>query len=375
MFDISRLSALIFDLDGVIWRGNVPVPGAVESVARLRAAGKRCFYCTNNSRKAPADFVAALAGMGIEAGEEEIMTSSSATALYLSQQFTGDFSAYIVGEDGLSSALRKVGARIVSDREAESDGDNWSDFPVDCVVAGIDRYFTYDKLRVAQRFILNGARFVATNRDSTFPVADGVVPGAGSIVSAIETASGISPITIGKPQPLMMHLLLQKFNLTPGETAMIGDRLDTDIIAARRAGIGAFYVATGVNTLEEAQRARGDLKPDVLLDDLPALCTLLGLDGTVAASTEALKIETSGESAPQAEDTSAEAATPPGATPPGATPQTVTSEVQTPQAGSQASDSAEGADEGATDSDDSERWWESMDGMFSDNGRAKPPEK
>jgi 4-nitrophenyl phosphatase len=115
---------------------------------------------------------------GVEAEEEEIMTSSSATALYLSQQLTGDFSAYIVGEDGLSSALRKVGARIVSDREAESDGDNWGDFPVDCVVAGIDRHFTYDKLRLAQRFILKGARFMQRTGIQPFrwPVAWCLVP-------------------------------------------------------------------------------------------------------------------------------------------------------------------------------------------------------
>jgi 4-nitrophenyl phosphatase len=371
MFDISRLSALIFDLDGVIWRGNMPVPGAVESVARLRAAGKRCFYCTNNSRKAPADFVAALAGMGIEAEEDEIMTSSSATALYLSQQLTGDFSAYVVGEDGLSSALRKVGARIVSDREAESDGDNWSDFPVDCVVAGIDRHFTYDKLRLAQRFILKGARFIATNRDSTFPVADGVVPGAGSIVAAIETASGISPITIGKPQPLMMHLLLQKFNLVPAETAMIGDRLDTDIIAAKRAGIGALYVATGVNTLEEAQRARGDLKPDVLLDDLPALCTLLGLDGSVATSTQVAPqaVENSGGEAAPTQTSSVQ--TEPSQVEPS---QTVASDATIAQPDAQSA-SGDDSEENAANSVPAERWWESLDGMFSGNGRAKPPEQ
>lgn len=366
MFDISRLSALIFDLDGVIWRGNMPVPGAVESVARLRAAGKRCFYCTNNSRKAPADFVAALAGMGIEAEEEEIMTSSSATALYLSQQLTGDFSAYVVGEDGLTTALRKVGARVVSDREAESDGDNWSDFPVDCVVAGIDRHFTYDKLRLAQRFILKGARFIATNRDSTFPVANGVVPGAGSIVAAIETASGISPVTIGKPQPLMMHLLLQKFNLAPGETAMIGDRLDTDIMAARRAGIGALYVATGVNTLEEAQRARGDLKPDVLLDDLPALCTLLGLDTTVVASTQVPGTEAQVVKEPMPlQPETADAAT----------ANASTADAATPEAGLHSSNVTEDLQEGAPGSVPADRWWESLDGMFSSNGRAKPPEQ
>jgi hypothetical protein len=153
----------------------------------------------------------------------------------------------------------------------------------------------------------------------------------------------------------MMHLLLQKFNLAPAETAMIGDRLDTDIMAAKRAGIGALYVATGVNTLEEAQRARGDLKPDVLLDDLPALCTLLGLDTTVAvrtqgAGTEAQVVKGPMSLQPEAADAAA------------------------PEAGTQSPDVTEDLQEGAPGSVPAERWWESLDGMFSSNGRAKPPE-
>jgi 4-nitrophenyl phosphatase len=271
MFNLSEIKAIVFDLDGVIWRGSIPVPGAVETVARFREAGIRCFYCTNNSRKAAAEFTELLNSMGIEAQEEEVMTSADATALYLSQQFTGDFSAYVVGEDGLMSSLRRVGARIVNGKEAESSSSNYEDFPIDCVVAGIDRGFNYDKLRLAQRFIMSGARFIATNRDSTFPVSDGVVPGAGSIVSAIETACGSSPLVIGKPQPLMMQLLLQKFHLSPRNTAFVGDRLDTDIVAARRAGVAGIFVSTGINTMEQAQRARGDFKPDFIYFDLPAL--------------------------------------------------------------------------------------------------------
>jgi HAD superfamily hydrolase (TIGR01457 family) len=265
--NLSALSAFIFDLDGVIWRGSTPIEGAAASVARLRAAGKRCFYCTNNSRKAPADFVAALRRMEIEVEEDEVMTSSTATALYLAQEFPQSFSAYVVGEEGLVAALRGAGAHIVVESESgEAEG------PVDCVVAGIDRAFTYEKMRLAQRFIFNGARFIATNRDATFPTERGLIPGAGSIVASIETASSVTPVTVGKPEPLMVQLLLQKYDLEAAQTAMIGDRLDTDIASAHRAGIHALYVATGVTSMEDAQRAEGEEKPDALFDDLPALC-------------------------------------------------------------------------------------------------------
>jgi hypothetical protein len=143
------------------------------------------------------------------------------------------------------------------------------------VIAGIDREFSYEKLRIAQRFILNGARFIATNRDATYPVADGVVPGAGAVVAAIEAASGVTPLTIGKPQALMPLLLLQKFGLAPEETAFVGDRLDTDMVSARRAGIASLFVATGISTLEAAERAKGQQKPDAMFNDLAELCAVM----------------------------------------------------------------------------------------------------
>ena len=189
--DVTQLSAFIFDLDGVIWRGDKAIDGAVEAIKRLQDAGKHCVYCTNNASSTPADYVTKLASMGIVATEDDVMTSAWATALYLSSQLTGQFSAYVVGEEGLVSMLRKTGARVVTMQGMNpitNDIIEDTAFPVDCVVAGIDRSFTFDKLRLAQRFILNGAQFIATNRDATFPVDGGVVPGAGAIVSAIETA-------------------------------------------------------------------------------------------------------------------------------------------------------------------------------------------
>lgn len=262
---LGAVSTLVFDLDGVVWRGSSPVAGAVEAIAQLRAAGKRCLYCTNNSSQTPAAFVEKLAGMGIEAVEEDIITSSTATALYLSAQYTGPFLAYVIGGEGIQTAIQKIGARIVYDRDIDDDTN------VDCVVAGIDRSFTYDKLNTAQRLIRRGALFVATNRDATYPVEHGVIPGAGSIVASIEAASGTTPVTIGKPRPVMIQLIEQKYKLQPEEIAFIGDRLDTDIVCARRAGVAAILVLTGVTTLQQARRAKGELRPDAVFPDLPSL--------------------------------------------------------------------------------------------------------
>lgn len=262
---LGAVSTLVFDLDGVVWRGSSPVAGAVEAIAQLRAAGKRCLYCTNNSSQTPAAFVEKLAGMGIEAAEEDIITSSTATALYLSAQYTGPFLAYVIGGEGIQTAIQKIGARIVYDRDIDDDTN------VDCVVAGIDRSFTYDKLNTAQRLIRRGALFVATNRDATYPVEHGVIPGAGSIVASIEAASGTTPVTIGKPRPVMVQLIEQKYKLMPEEIAFIGDRLDTDIVCARRAGVAAILVLTGVTTLQQARRAKGELRPDAVFPDLPSL--------------------------------------------------------------------------------------------------------
>ena len=283
---LSHLDAFIFDLDGVIWKGNAPIAGAVESVARLREAGKRCLYCTNNSRRTPAEFAETLQSLGIECDESEIMTSSQATALYVQSLFTGGCTAYVIGEDGLIQAIRRTGAIVMTSPVVPQRSDMHDNHgSVDCVIVGIDAAFSYHKLRVAQRLILNGARFIATNRDSTFPTPFGLVPGAGTIVAAIETATGTSPVTLGKPQPLMAQLLMQKHNLAPERTAMIGDRLDTDIVSARRANITAIFVATGVHSKELALRARDAQKPDAIFDDLPALCENVFGDPNEAAST------------------------------------------------------------------------------------------
>lgn len=276
--NLGAVSTLVFDLDGVVWRGDTPIDGAITAINNLRAAGKRCLFCTNNSSQTQAAFVAKLAGMGIEGlAEEEILTSSSATALYLSAQYTGPFLAYVVGGEGIRQAIQKIGARIVPDSDITEESN------VDCVVAGIDREFDYAKLNIAQRLIRRGALFVATNRDATYPTEDGVIPGAGAIVSAIETAGGTTPVTIGKPRPVMLQLIMQQYGLQPEQLAFIGDRLDTDVVCARRAGVAALLVTTGVTTLQQARRAKGEMRPDAVFPNLASFTEVM-LQGASATA-------------------------------------------------------------------------------------------
>jgi len=261
---LARVSTWIFDLDGVIWRGESPIKGAAASVERLRQMGKRPLFATNNSSRAPEYFAQRLQAMNINAAPEDVVTSATATAFYVRSHWPRA-RVFVVGEEGVQTLLREAGAQVVTIEDAHETQS------VDLVVAGIDRSFTYEKLRLAQKFILSGAKFIATNRDATFPVEGGVVPGAGSIVAAIECASGVVPLSMGKPEPAMLLGILERFGLRPDEAAIVGDRLDTDIACGARAGIGTVCVGTGVTSLEVAQKARGELKADLLFADLPAL--------------------------------------------------------------------------------------------------------
>ncbi|MBW3634883.1 MAG: HAD-IIA family hydrolase [Armatimonadetes bacterium] len=267
-FDLASVSTFIFDLDGVIWRGQAPVVGAVASLATLRAAGRKCLFATNNSSRPPDFYAQKLRDLGIAAAPSDVVTSATATALHLSRHMTRGFSVYLIGEEGIAGALEDIGARVVRDEAIES---------VDCVVVGIDREFSYAKLNRAQQFLLRGAVFIATNRDATFPLENGVSPGTGSIVAAVATATGREPISMGKPDPQMLLAILESENLAPQQAAMIGDRLDTDIACANRAGIGAIFVATGVTPMPVAREAQGEQRADLFFEDLPALCAALGL--------------------------------------------------------------------------------------------------
>lgn len=250
----------IFDLDGVIYRGNEPQPDAIETVARLRSSGDSVFFLTNNSTQTRQQYADKLTGMGIPTIPDDIMTSACAAALYLAETGGRGKRAYVVGEEGIREELKAVGIQVVEQE------------PADYVVVGIDRLFTYQKLLNAQQAILHGAQFIATNRDVTYPLEEGrVIPGGGSIVAAVEAATGKTPILIGKPEIYSVKMVLEKAGSRPEDAVVIGDRLDTDILAGRRAGTRTVLVLTGVSTREDAESAPLEMRPDRVIERLGEL--------------------------------------------------------------------------------------------------------
>ena len=167
---------------------------------------------------------------------------------------------YVIGEEGLTSSLEAAGFVL-----AESD--------VQYVIVGLDRQLTYQKLTLAVRLVKAGAKFVGTNPDTTLPMDDGIIPGAGSFQAAITAATGVRPLIIGKPEPTMLLIGCERLGTSPADTAIIGDRLDTDIVGGSRAGLQTLMVLTGVSTRDEA--AQADVKPDHIFENLAALQTAL----------------------------------------------------------------------------------------------------
>ena len=257
----------VFDLDGVVYRGNQPLPGAVDTIENLRRLGHQVYFFTNNSSKTRLEYVEKLTGMGITTDVDHIMTASYATALYLVEQGARGKSVYMIGGEGVREALVSVGMRIIPDPNVERP---------DYVVVGIDHDFNFRKLADAQWAILNGATFIGTNPDLTFPCEDGrITPGNGALLAAIQAATGVEPIVIGKPETPAMHEILELAHATPEDTIVVGDRLDTDILAGRRIGACTILVLTGIAKESDLQSVSDDMKPDIVVGTLPELMKYL----------------------------------------------------------------------------------------------------
>lgn len=232
---MRRYPLYIFDLDGTLYRGEEAIPFAVETVQRLREDGATIRYVTNNSSKTQAEFADKLARLGFEARPQEVYTSSIGAAQLAIEK--GHRSAFVVGEPGLVETLSKVGLEISGPSEQ-----------ADCVIAGICWKFTYDWLNQALQQLLGGAMLIATNRDATYPIEGGrVQPGAGAIVSAIETAAGTEAESVGKPDPYMVNSILQETGVAASDALVVGDRFETDIVSGQRAGCDTLLVLTGVS--------------------------------------------------------------------------------------------------------------------------------
>jgi len=255
----------ILDLDGVVYRGSERQPYARELILHLRSSGRIVRFLTNKAAHSREDYSRLLTSMGIPTSPEDVMTSGYATALYLAEQGASGRTVYRIGEDGIDKELEGVGLRVINDGDSP-------DAHVDYVVVGMDRKFNYEKLARAQKAILAGARFIATNEDPTLPVEGGaVLPGAGCMVAAVRAATSVEPIVIGKPETYSVRKILESTSVPPEQAVVIGDRLDTDILAGNRAGTQTVLVLTGVTTREQAETAEGDMRPDRIVETLGEL--------------------------------------------------------------------------------------------------------
>ena len=270
---------VIFDLDGVIYRGRQPVPGAASLVAALREAGRLIRFATNNSMSTRAMYVPRLVEMGIEAQPDEIVTSTSATVDHLRLHLPEVRSVMAVGAAGMLDELRGAGFEATAAGDAvEADYDGGPlDATYDAVIAGLDPAFDFRRMAAATTAIRAGARFIATNADLRYPTPTGFLPGAGSIVAALRAAGGAEPLVIGKPEPRIFTAILERAGVAARDAVAIGDNPDADMVGAHRAGMRSILVLTGVADAALAATLEGERRPDHVARDPSDVAALLGV--------------------------------------------------------------------------------------------------
>ncbi len=253
--ELRNKQGFISDMDGVIYHGNQLVPGAAELVAWLECNQKRYMFLTNSSQRSARELSQKLSRLGIEVDESHFYTSAMATASFLKSQCPGG-SAFVIGEPALANALYQAGFTM-NDRDP------------DYVVVGETSSYTYDRICEAVFLVNQGARLIGTNPDTTGPVERGVVPATGALMAPIEMATGSKAYYIGKPNPVMMRSALQRVGCQREETIIIGDRMDTDIVAGIEAGIETVLVLTGVTTPEGLKQFA--YRPSLVLDSVASI--------------------------------------------------------------------------------------------------------
>jgi 4-nitrophenyl phosphatase len=255
----NEIRGLICDMDGVLWRGNSALPGLQELVTLLRDRQMAYVWVTNNSSRTPQEYVQKLASMGVTTTEEHILTAAVATARHVADQHPGA-TVFTIGGNGVQKALTAEGLTCVDDLDIGK---------ADVVVVGWDQQLTWQKLATATRLILDGAVFIATNPDRTFPLERSLAPGNGAQTAALVAATDVKPEVIGKPAPPLYRQALARMGTAPDATLVIGDRLDTDILGGVRLGMPTALVLTGVVHREEL--ASSPIRPTAIFDDLVAL--------------------------------------------------------------------------------------------------------
>jgi len=257
---IDLFDNLIIDLDGVVYIGDKPIDGSIETLLTLKEMGKGLIFITNDPRGSPKDYSTKLNTMGIPTNSEDIITSSMAVAYRIKNEHKDlrEKNAYVVGTQALKEEIGNIGLRLVNGEEAKK---------ADFVIVGGHPGFHYEEIKISSLAIRNGACFYATNRDPVFPTDEGLVPATGSELASIEVASGKRAITAGKPETIIFEVAIAKNRLpNKGRIAIIGDRIDTDIKGGKRVGISTILVLTG--STREGEPSDDDVTPDFVISDL-----------------------------------------------------------------------------------------------------------
>jgi HAD superfamily hydrolase (TIGR01450 family) len=257
---LQRYEQVILDLDGCVWVGPDAIPGAADAITTLRDAGKRVAFVTNDPRHAGEEFVRKLWGIGVQASLADVVTVGAAVQHLLAETRRGG-TAFVIGTDALRRHVADAGVRVVNNTDLAS--------RAELVIVGGTDDMVFDDLKNAVLALRRGADFLATGRDPTYPMPEGLWPGTGALLAAVEVGSGREAAIVGKPEPQLFFTALDR--LGDGSTLVIGDRLDADIAAAAKARLDAALVLTGGTSRAEAVAAPKELKPVAIADSLAAL--------------------------------------------------------------------------------------------------------
>jgi 4-nitrophenyl phosphatase len=253
---LPGIKALIIDMDGVLWRESSAIGDLPTIFARFDNLGLKTILATNNGTRTPQQYVDKLKGFGLDYPADQILTSAMGAAHILKKRFPQGGPVYIMGEIGLQNAL-------------EDEGFHQSEKNPVAVIGGMDREVSFTKLRTATLLLRAGVPFYFTNPDRTYPTPKGLIPGAGALLAALEVASDVNAIVVGKPSPILYEFALERLGTLPGETLAVGDRLETDILGGQRAGCKTALVLSGVATRQDATNWQPPV--DLVIDELSDL--------------------------------------------------------------------------------------------------------
>lgn len=269
----NNIKNLILDMDGVLWHGETPVPGLFEFFEALNDLNINFVLATNNARKTAVQYTEKLARFNVEIPPEKILTSAETTATFLSQRYSPGTKVYIIGDKGLHDAMA---AKDFINIEPDDVKNGQS---AALIVVGFTPYTYYKELAMGALLVQRGAAFYGTNPDPSFPSELGPLPGAGALLALITASTSVKPITIGKPEKHVFVEAVRRLNSLKSETAMVGDRLTTDIAGAQASGLHTILLLSGISTLEDVQNSQ--IKPDYIFEDIQELTSKLKSRGKI----------------------------------------------------------------------------------------------